>query len=112
MQAREITIDGVCVLQLEGEIDLAVSPQLRDTLAQHAKARRPALLLDFSAVSYVDSSGLATLIEYVREAEEFGGKFALAAVSQRVRTIFELVRLHEFLALHDTVETAVAELKK
>lgn len=110
MQSRELIVDGIHVLQIEGDIDLAVSPDLRRMLGDHTKARRPALVLDCTGVRYVDSSGLATLIEYVRNAQEFGGKFALASVSDRVRTVIELVRLHEFLPIHSTVADATAAL--
>jgi anti-sigma B factor antagonist len=110
MQAHEHIADGIPVIQIEGDIDLAVSPELRHLLAEHAKARSPALVLDCTGVRYVDSSGLATLIEYVRNAQDFGGKFALAGVSNRVRTVIELVRLHEFLPIHLSVADAVAAL--
>lgn len=111
MQARERVEDGVQIIALEGEIDLACSPELRVILHEHAAAKRPALLLDFSGVSYVDSSGLATLVEYVRNAQEFGGKLGLAAVSTRVRTILDLVRLSEIFPIYATLaegKTALA----
>ncbi len=89
---------------------MEVSPDLRQLLAEHTEAQRRALVLDFSEVNYVDSSGLATLIEYVRNAQPFQGKLALANLSERVRTVFELVRLDEFLPIHHTVADATASL--
>jgi anti-sigma B factor antagonist len=110
MQARERIEEGLYILQLEGDIDLASSPELRSVLAGHARARRPVLLLDFSDVSYVDSSALATIVEYARLAQNFSGRFALVGLNERVRTVFELVRLHEFLPIHKTVAEARAAL--
>jgi anti-anti-sigma factor len=110
MQARESNEGGVTIVAIEGEVDLACSPELRDILHAHAEARRPALLLDFAGVSYVDSSGLATLVEYVRLAQGYAGKFALAAVTQRVRTILDLVRLSEVFPIFTTVAEAKAAL--
>ena len=110
MQTREISEAGLHILALDGEIDLACSPELREVLQVQAKARRPALVLDFAGVSYVDSSGLATLIEYVRKAQAFSGKFALVNVSARVQTIFDLVRLTEFLSIYPTLAEARAGL--
>lgn len=106
MQTREHTDNGLPILAIEGEIDLACSPDLRAILHGYAKKRSPALLLDFQAVSYVDSSGLATLVEYVRLAQPFGGKFGLVNVNDRVRTIFDLVRLTEFLPIFPSVAEA------
>lgn len=110
MQTREHHEDGIHVLAIEGEIDMASSPELRTVLHECAKKKTPALLLDFKDVSYVDSSGLATLVEYVRLAQPFGGKLGLVHVSDRVRTIFDLVRLTEFLPIYKTLADARAAL--
>lgn len=106
MQTREFQEDGLDVLAIDGEIDLACSPELRTILHAYAKRKTRALVLDFKGVTYVDSSGLATLVEYVRLAQPFGGKFALLHVSERVRTIFDLVRLTEFLPIFPSAEAA------
>lgn len=103
--------ENLPVLRLSGEIDLSTSPELLARLQQQIKAKCPALILDFSEVSYIDSSGLATIIEYLKHAHAFHGRVALAHVSERVRTIFELVRLHEFLPIHSTIAEAAAALR-
>lgn len=110
MQWSESEDDGCKILKLGGEIDLQHSPELRAILLGKAKARCPALLIDFSDVSYIDSSGLATLIEYRREAGLFSGKFAIAGLTERVRTIFDLVRLNEILSIHPTLAEARTSL--
>ncbi len=68
MQCRELTVDGVLVLELGGDIDLQHSPELRRILQARAAQKIPALLLDFTGVAYIDSSGLATLIEYYQSS--------------------------------------------
>jgi len=110
MQTREQHDNGLEVLAIEGEIDLACSPDLRALLHAYAKKKCPALLLDFAGVKYVDSSGLATLVEYVRLAQPYGGKFGLVHVSDRVRTIFDLVRLTEFFPIFPSPAEARAAL--
>jgi anti-sigma B factor antagonist len=99
-------------LHLSGEIDLHASPALRAELHRCAESQTPCLLLDFTAVDYIDSSGLATLIEYVREAAPFGGKLALFGLQKKVRTIFDLVRLNELFVISGTADEALAELAK
>ena len=99
------------VLRLTGEIDLANSPELRTRLQLHAKAKCPALVLDFSEVRYIDSSGLATIVEYLKHAHAYNGRIAVAQASEQVRTIFALVRLHEFLPMFPTVADAAAALR-
>lgn len=110
MHVRELTQEGLHIVQIEGEIDMARSPELREILSVHAEAQRPALLLDFSGVEYIDSSGLATLVEYVQKSSAFGGKFAVGGLRESVQTIFEMVRLHEVFPVHARLEEARAAL--
>jgi anti-sigma B factor antagonist len=70
MQAQE-NDENLPVLRLKGEIDLSNSSELRTRLQQHVKAKCPALVLDFTEVTYIDSSGLATIIEYLKHARVF-----------------------------------------
>ena len=108
MRTRELHEDGLDILAIEGEIDLSCSPELRAILRGYTKAKCPALILDFKDVAYVDSSALATLIEYVRNAQGFGGRLAIVLLNERVRTIFDIVRLGEFLPIHLTIADAKA----
>ena len=108
MQTREIHEGGIDILAIEGEIDLSCSPELREILRCHSKAKCPALILDFTQVCYVDSSALATLIEYVRDAQAFGGRLIIVQMSERVRTIFDIVRLGEFLPILPSIAEAKA----
>jgi anti-sigma B factor antagonist len=110
MRVRELHEDTFDILAIEGEIDLSCSPELREILRGYLKAKCPSLILDFKDVAYVDSSALATLIEYVRDAQEFGGRLAIVQMNERVRTIFDIVRLGEFLPIHPMLADAKAAL--
>ncbi|MCK9589560.1 MAG: STAS domain-containing protein [Terrimicrobiaceae bacterium] len=110
MQIEKSDSEAVTTLKLSGEIDLHASPALRAELQKRAHAKTSALLLDFSSVDYIDSSGLATLIEYVRESAAFNGKLALFGLQKKVRTIFDLVRLNELFVISGTAEEAIAAL--
>ena len=112
MQWKEILIDGVLILELCGEIDLQHSPKLRRLLQERAAQRISALLLDFTGVKYIDSSGLATLIEYYQSSRTYDGKIVVAGLSHRVRSIFELVRLNEVFPIYATVPEAMQALQQ
>lgn len=99
MEIKESTESSILVLAVSGEIDLNHSPALRVILRDKAKAKTAQLLLDFTAVAYIDSSGLATLIEYYQSARSFSGKFALCSLSSRVRSSFDLMRLSEVFSI-------------
>ena len=111
MQIEKLEKHGLTTLKISGEVDLHASPELRATLLSCAKAKVPCLLLDFTDVAYIDSSGLATLIEYAREIEPFAGKLALFGLQKKVRTIFDLVRLNELFVIGVSAEEALAVLK-
>ena len=110
MQIRSIDHAGLPVLVLEGEVDLYQSPELRAVLQEHVNVKTPALALDLAGVPYIDSSGLATIVEYVRSAQSFDGRIVLMGLSVRVKTIFDLVRLGEILPIVETRDDARAAL--
>src|SRR5512145_1126791 len=62
MQIEKSNENGVTTLKVSGEVDLHASPQLRAELQSCVGEKTPILLVDFSAVDYIDSSGLATFI--------------------------------------------------
>jgi len=111
MQIEHLESGQATTLKLSGEIDLHASPDLRKRLQDCIHSKTPSLLLDFTEVSYIDSSGLATLIEYVRESSDFGGKMALFGLQKKVRAIFDLVRLNELFLISGTAEEAALAAK-
>lgn len=110
MRSSETSVDRLSVLTLEGEIDLLHSPDLREILRAKVANECPALAIDLSGVSYIDSSGLATLVEYYRDSMAFAGKFALVGLRDEVRTIFELTGLDELIPAYPSVAEAKAAL--
>jgi len=110
MEYEVLETDGVTLLELRGEIDLHASPRLREKLQELTAQSTPKLLLDFAGVEYIDSSGLATLIEYVRECTAFGGQLALCSLQPKVRMVFELVKLDELFKLANSREEGLNAL--
>jgi anti-sigma B factor antagonist len=96
------------VLPLEGEIDLHVSPSIAASLQMMIEKKPSKLIVDLSHVTYIDSSGLAVLIEGMQNVEERGGTFALVGLQEMVRAIFEMARLDQVFRIFPDVETALA----
>jgi anti-sigma B factor antagonist len=95
------------ILPLEGEIDLHVSPQIGASLA-NLIARKPSqLVVDLSKVSYIDSSGLAVLIEAMQNVGSYGGRFALSGLQEGVRPIFEIARLDQVFRIFPDTASAL-----
>jgi anti-sigma B factor antagonist len=99
MRIEKTTTPAATVLRISGEIDLHTTPALRAELLDCAAARLPCLLLDFTELDYIDSGGLAALIEDSKESATFGGRFALFGVRPKVFAVFELVRLDKFFTI-------------
>ncbi|CAN5220392.1 hypothetical protein BH20VER2_BH20VER2_14000 [soil metagenome] len=111
MRLKELVRDGVDVFALQGEIDLHYSPALRSVLHTKISGRCPALVLDFSDVMFIDSCGISALLEYIRDASDYGGVLCLAAPSKAVEPILEVVRLETVAPVLPTIEEAVAAVK-
>ena len=93
MRLHEQTEHGIDVIQLQGDVDMHFAPVLRQVLAGKAKACCPALLLDLSGVDFINSSGLAAILEYLRESADNQCLFCIGGISSSVRPIIEMVRL-------------------
>jgi len=88
------------VVQVEGEVDMATAPQLRDTLlAAIANDGAHAVVADLSAVSFIDSSGLHVIMSAHNAARDAGSEFIVRAPSPNVVRVIELVGLDEWLTV-------------
>ena len=96
------------VLPLEGQIDLNVSAKVAESIAELVKEKPARLVVDLSRVNYIDSSGLAVLINGMRDMEDYGGIFILAGVREEVRPILETARLENFFLIFPSVDEALA----
>lgn len=101
--------DGVDVLELGGEIDLQYSPTLREQILASLK-RNQALLIDLDEVSYIDSSGIASLVEGLQTAKKAGLPYGLTRVSKATAQILALTRLDTVFSIYDSLEDFRTEL--
>jgi anti-sigma B factor antagonist len=108
MKLHESRHRNVDIFNLEDEIDLHYAPALRARFLAKASQRCPALVVDLSGVRFIDSTGIAVLLEYLRDASGFGGKFCIAAPTDHVRHVFEIVRLNESIPVFESTAAAIA----
>src|SRR6267142_6680789 len=81
------------VLPLEGEIDLHNAPGVAESRRTMIAKKPERVVIDLTKVTYLDSSGLAVLIEGMQNVQEYGGKFAVAGAQESVKHIFDIARL-------------------
>ena len=95
--------DGGLVVALMGDVDLDSSPRAREVLLS-CVARELRVIVDLSGVTYMDSSGVASLVEALQTAKRNGSFFALAAVQGTALRVLELARLDRVFQIFDSVE--------
>lgn len=107
MQDNVVALDdGRCLVRLAGEVDLSVVPDLVVELEFAIEQVSPSLVVDVSAVEFIDSSGLAALVRARRRAEERGGGIVLTGPSEALDQLLRLTRLEDFFTIERTGDRA------
>ena len=97
---------GAVVASLSGDVDLESSPRARELLLGLVRGGRK-VLVDLSGVGYIDSSGVASLIEAFQLARRGGTGFALVAPTPSALRVLELARLDRVFTIHATLADAL-----
>ena len=103
----EVRDAHTAVLSVGGELDMETAALFEDRLAQQLRQGRRHLVLDLSALGFMDSSGLNVLIRAVHKARAAGGDLYLAAPTSAVRRILEITGVTTTLPPHDGVAEAL-----
>jgi anti-sigma B factor antagonist len=111
MQITERMHGSVIVISICGPIDLGTSSQLRAYLQLKVAQRAKDIMLDFARVTRIESTGLATLLEFLRSVQRFKGHLVLATLSSRVQSAFEIMRLKQVFSIYSDQTTALIALK-
>jgi anti-sigma B factor antagonist len=101
------TLPDGFILRPKGDVDMARSPALRIKLTEALKGKPARLVVDLSDVPYMDSSGLATLIEALQTTRKNKIKFIVCNLSPRVRSILEIARLTTVFTVVDNRDQAI-----
>ena len=94
---------GASIVAFTGEVDLESSPAAREILLKCLESTSK-VIVDLSEVSYIDSSGVASLVEALQAAKKNGSQFSLAAASEPTRRVLELARLDKVFTMYDSVD--------
>jgi anti-sigma B factor antagonist len=100
MEIEVEKIDEDALIKLSGRLDMNTSPDLRKAaLALYTKGKCKNLTIDFGNVSYIDTSGLATLVEILVTAKEQCAKLTLSGLSEKVRYLLDVNGLTGFFRI-------------
>ncbi len=96
------------ILELTGDITLFNSPEIRRALITELKEKRvPYLLVNMLGVPYIDSSGVASLVEGLKISRDLNLRFAMYGLSKSARTVLELTHLLRVFEVHQTEQEAL-----
>lgn len=91
------------VISLTGDIDLNESPNVRRQVLENLN-KNLNLLIDLSKVDYIDSSGVASLVEGLQTARSQKLNFALVGVSDSATQVLQLARLDTVFTIYDSID--------
>ncbi len=101
--------DKTTIFDLSGDIDFASSPKVRDSVLREIReSRTPRVVVNLSQVRYMDSSGVASLVEGLKASRDLGSRFILVGLSTSTRDVLQLSRLIKVFEVYDTEEQALA----
>ena len=100
--------DGVTVLTVGGELDVAAAPVFSEKLNDVIRLTAGDIVVDLQRVSFVDSTGLAVLLNALRRLTRARRRLGVVIGSGAVKRAFEVTRLHWTFDVFDDVEAALA----
>lgn len=98
---------GKAVLRIKGEITSEAEDSLFGRYDEIPADKRSRVILDFGETRYINSSGIALLIQLITRANDSRGKVEFAALHPQFRKVMDIVGLTEFVQVHGTVQEAL-----
>lgn len=107
MQIKTENIDEIVIVSLNTEtLDTNNSKEFKNLMAPIIQ-NHSQIVLDLGAMNFVDSSGLGAILSCLRQINAKGGDLKLFGMNNKVRTLFELVRMHRIFEIFNTKEAVI-----
>ena len=105
----EVTLEtlpeGTSVVRVNGELDMATTPELEDVVNAVDLGRR--LVIDLTECGFLDSSAVRVLVSAARASGETGGTIAIVANDPGILRVLEIAGVDTMLPVHDTLDSAL-----
>ena len=111
-EATTRALPGAAVIELSGEVDGSAATVLTEAYAQAVTPDSDAgtVVLDFAAVDYINSTGIALIVSVLARARAERRKVVACGLSAHYREIFDITRLSDFIELFPDLDHAVSQL--
>ena len=104
---------GICILSIEGELDLYTEPVLRRALEAAFKHRPTSVVVDLTKCSLIDSTGLGILVRASKRLKRTGkARISVACPDRNIRKVFEVTTLDRVFAVHPTRSAALNDARR
>jgi anti-sigma B factor antagonist len=101
--------DNTTIFDVSGDIDLANSPEVRKALLREVREKRtPRVVMNLSNVRYIDSSGVASLVEGLKASRDLNLRLILFGLSPSAREVLQLSRLLKIFEVYDNEDQALS----
>ena len=108
MQISTRRLDKTAIFDISGDIDLAHSSEVRRVvLLEFRENRTPRVILNLLGVNYIDSSGVASLVEGLKAARDVGSRLILFGLSPIAHEVLQLSKLLKIFEIYDTEDMAM-----
>lgn len=107
MQINVEEKNGVTIFRMSGDIDINSSPDVKKSFDAAISGKKDKIVINLGEVSYVDSSGLATLVEILKNIRPYGGKMKITDLSPKVKGLFEITKLDKLFDIAGEEDEAV-----
>jgi anti-sigma B factor antagonist len=104
------SVNNATIIDCVGDVDLYSSPNLRDALMKEMQSQTSGVLINMSEVGYIDSSGIATLVEGLQLSRQTRTRFGLFGLRGNARSVLELARLHKVFAVFADEQEALERI--
>jgi len=102
-------LDKITIFDITGDIDLATSPELRKALLRELRElKMPRVVLNLKSVRYIDSSGVASLVEGLKASRDVGSRLVLFGLNRTVRDVLQLSKLVKIFEICEDEAQSVA----
>jgi anti-sigma B factor antagonist len=108
--SEDVSEDGVRVLRVSGDVDFDVAPELKQRIVGRVDAGDRKLIIDLSAVGFIDSTAIGVLVAALKRLRDAGGTLMVVCDNDDVRSIFATVGLESVIPLHRSDQDAFAAL--
>jgi anti-sigma B factor antagonist len=109
-ETTSASVEGADVVAVRGEVDFGTAPELKRRIGERVDAGARTVVVDLSAVEFIDSTGLGVLVGALRRLQQAGGTLVVVCPNAEMRRIFGIVGLDNVIPLHDTRENAIASV--